>query len=959
MKFYINNLTNQFQTSELLTTSPAFSFFKGDTIQAEIRFIENGVVADPGTIDIRLGVGLNDSLIALTETWTKHNTGTATYFSGTINLNTQQAEIALDGKTSVVAVLEVETSSGGQVSTKAQTTATIKRDLINEADSQTDIGNIVSIGQAHIDATTNVHGIANTANLITTDNLGSAVSNAVNTQINNHNSFTQNVHGIANTANLVTNATIQFGNGDGNRDEEDDDGNIIRTFGAPGLGGHINIKGGNGGIIQEGGSKGGDSGSIDLSGGNAYAENDAGNGGNITLKGGNDSAHAGSIDLSGADYFGKGGSIISQGYQECSGGTLNMSAGNIDSGNKNGGSIITVAGGSINTAGYGSIELGSDGTRTILQGQANGNKTLYFPNESGELQTQSGSYVTANVAISRALAPSEIIVTNIKFKTMTGTTLLEFSRDASQAKTNRFTNFTPIQVVGQPTISPYNTLYWPLQQRADSLTYGMLAHVGVLYGEVTEFGSEGYATIPSESFNSAYRNGGGFFESISPNTLRFDSWSGYFIGRDWRNNHFYLSNVKACNPWVRGGDSDTDVFRNLICEFTFIPTESSDLTNGKLVLSNTDRTTTIQATSTQQRTINLPNASGTISLDDHTHTIANVTGLQTALDGKQASGNYASATHTHTKSQITDFSHTHAISDVTNLQTTLDAKRVYTYLPTYYTANYGFSPSPNTERHFYILASSAVNPAYVYFPSSGNSVGDIVTITFPSNPYITYLILTETTSGSSNTFGQIYAGTTQSFVRTTATTINGGWRSLSTYAHTHNISDITSLQATLDAKASLTSVTDLQTNADNFVRLISTEQTFISNSTAAGDLTLFTLKANKTFICTSQTLYFVSGNTAANTADANNPSIRLYETSSSAGTALMGSWNPSTLSLQTASAGSLYRNSGSGEKQTAISTGASGKTIIAKCTIPTPTTGQTQCRYSLFKAAVIVEGYYI
>ena len=62
----------------------------------------------------------------------------------------------------------------------------------------------------HTSATTNVHGIANTANLVTQtalSNVAGDVAN-VNSTLGTHTSATTNVHGIANTALLVTQANL-------------------------------------------------------------------------------------------------------------------------------------------------------------------------------------------------------------------------------------------------------------------------------------------------------------------------------------------------------------------------------------------------------------------------------------------------------------------------------------------------------------------------------------------------------------------------------------------------------------------------------------------------------------------------------------------------------------------------------------------------------------------------------
>jgi hypothetical protein len=52
----------------------------------------------------------------------------------------------------------------------------------------------------HTSASTNIHGIANTANLVTSATLSSAIFD--------HNAVTTNVHGIANTGVLITSAQL-------------------------------------------------------------------------------------------------------------------------------------------------------------------------------------------------------------------------------------------------------------------------------------------------------------------------------------------------------------------------------------------------------------------------------------------------------------------------------------------------------------------------------------------------------------------------------------------------------------------------------------------------------------------------------------------------------------------------------------------------------------------------------
>ena len=170
---------------------------------------------------------------------------------------------------------------------------------------------------------------------------------------------------------------------------------------AGGSGGNVLMRGGDGGFDMLGGGIGGNSGSINLSGFTGIGgDSHGGHGGSITLMGGWDRASAGSINLNagsgGADNH--GGSIISTGNNDHRGGTLNMSAGDSEGGSINtssggsintsndGGSINTSnEGGSINTRGVGSIQLGVPGTRTTLNGSANGNRTITLPNASGTI----------------------------------------------------------------------------------------------------------------------------------------------------------------------------------------------------------------------------------------------------------------------------------------------------------------------------------------------------------------------------------------------------------------------------------------------------------------------------------------------------------------------------------------------------------------------------------------------
>ena len=83
--------------------------------------------------------------------------------------------------------------------------------LIDGADSNLDtlreLGDVVTLHQAHVEATTDVHGIANTALLATTANVATAKTEAQTTAseyVSTHNLLTTNVHGVADMAALAT-----------------------------------------------------------------------------------------------------------------------------------------------------------------------------------------------------------------------------------------------------------------------------------------------------------------------------------------------------------------------------------------------------------------------------------------------------------------------------------------------------------------------------------------------------------------------------------------------------------------------------------------------------------------------------------------------------------------------------------------------------------------------------------
>ena len=170
-----------------------------------------------------------------------------------------------------------------------------------------------------------------------------------------------------------------FGNGGGSILTYDggSTGGTIDTHGSAwGAGGSINTSGGNvpfssgaGGSINT--SNGG--GSINTSG-----DNDGGHGGSISTYSLNGNA-GGYINTTGIDWT---GGYINTSSVENRGGYIDTSGGSMG----DGGSINTSdGGGSINTRGTGSIELGSSGTRTTIVGSATSNRALTLPNNSGTI----------------------------------------------------------------------------------------------------------------------------------------------------------------------------------------------------------------------------------------------------------------------------------------------------------------------------------------------------------------------------------------------------------------------------------------------------------------------------------------------------------------------------------------------------------------------------------------------
>ena len=156
---------------------------------------------------------------------------------------------------------------------------------------------------------------------------------------------------------------------------------------------------------------------------------------------------------------------------------------------------------------------------------------------------------------------------------------------------------------------------------------------------------------------------------------------------------------------------------------------------------------------------------------------------------------------------FTPTAHTHAISDVTNLQSKLNTKREFYYSEVFYTANadnsYSMPPNsvisdstgPIERRILFTLSGVHTSTPYFSFPATGNA-GDMVTVTnslyradLSSNTM--RLVVREVNGTQTNTFDDILAGQTRSFIRKTSETGTGNWISVPTTAHSHGNISIT------------------------------------------------------------------------------------------------------------------------------------------------------------------------
>lgn len=150
-----------------------------------------------------------------------------------------------------------------------------------------------------------------------------------------------------------------------------------------------------GGLLSMDAGAGGIGGSVTTYG------TDSGAGGSISTNGGSSlGATGGSITTSGGTE--SGGSIDTSSKGGHAGGSIDASGGSTD----DGGDITTAnGGGSINTAGSGSIEFGAVGTRTTVNGSAaEGDKTITLPNLTGTVALTS-QITLAAIETAAAITP--------------------------------------------------------------------------------------------------------------------------------------------------------------------------------------------------------------------------------------------------------------------------------------------------------------------------------------------------------------------------------------------------------------------------------------------------------------------------------------------------------------------------------------------------------------------------
>ena len=174
------------------------------------------------------------------------------------------------------------------------------------------------------------------------------------------------------------------------------------------------------------------------------------------------------------------------------------------------------------------------------------------------------------------------------------------------------------------------------------------------------------------------------------------------------------------------------------------------------------------------------------ALSSHTHAIANITGLQTALDGKQASGSYVLTGDSRLSDARTPTAHSHAISDVTNLQTSLDGKQASgSYAPAT-----GIAPSAITGTAV-ITTDARLSDSRTPISHTHGNITNAGAVGSAAN-----LPLITTTSGAVTTGA--FGTTANSFCEGNDSRLSN---SRTPTTHSHSISEVTNLQATLTAFA--------------------------------------------------------------------------------------------------------------------------------------------------------------
>jgi hypothetical protein len=250
---------------------------------------------------------------------------------------------------------------------------------------------------------TSANNLGNNGGFINTSAGTDGAGGSINTSNAGGSINTSNAGGLIDTSNAGGSINTSSGGGSINLSSVggginlSNKGGYIKSTG----GGEENISGGNtGGSIdlscspspQYASAVGG---SINLTGGNY------GRAGSISSTGGygDNNERGGDLDMSGRSK--RGGDILTHGgdYDGLEGGYgLGAEGGDILTygGQYTGGSINTSdGGGSINTRGVGSVQLGQAGTRTTLNGSASGsNKTITLPNSTGTIALTNDSRFT-------------------------------------------------------------------------------------------------------------------------------------------------------------------------------------------------------------------------------------------------------------------------------------------------------------------------------------------------------------------------------------------------------------------------------------------------------------------------------------------------------------------------------------------------------------------------------------